>query len=293
MLIQELIGEGKFKEATNVCEERLKYRIGINDDKLALVIGEHPCALIYSMASWSYLFLGNIERSIEIMNEGMKLAKSSNHANSIVNSMYCECVLYKELGDIEKSYSSASACITYGEQQEIPMWVAVAHVLKGLAECYLGGGNDSIASIRRGLADWQKVYSAYLPTLNLYLAEAYLVMGRIEEGLEAIDEGLMQTVQLEERAACAELHRLRGELLAASGRPAEEVENCFRAALDVAREQQAKTLELRAATSLARLWSGRGERQRAHDLLAPVYGWFTEGFGARDLIKAKSLLGAL
>ena len=108
MLIQELIAEGKFKEATNVCEERLKYRIGINDDKLALVIGEHPCALIYCMASWSYLFLGNIERSIEIINEGMKLAKSSNHANSIANSMYCECVLYKELGDIEKSYSSAS-----------------------------------------------------------------------------------------------------------------------------------------------------------------------------------------
>src|SRR5262249_40432835 len=103
-----------------------------------------------------------------------------------------------------------------------------------------------------------------------------------------------QATQFEERTVCAELHRVRGELLAAKGRgSAEEVEICFRAALDVAHEQQAKILELRAATSLARLWSGRGERQRAQDLLAPVCGWFTECFGTRDLIKAKSLLDAL
>ena len=79
----------------------------------------------------------------------------------------------------------------------------------------------------------------------------------------------------------------------AAAASAEEVETCFRGALDVAREQQAKTFELRAATSLARLWSDRGERQRAHDLLAPIYGWFTEGFGTRDLIEAKALLDAL
>src|SRR5262249_30094293 len=86
MLIQELFLEGKFKEAAGVLEERLERGIGINDDKLALEIGEHPGALTYTVASWSYLFLGNIEQSVDSMNEAMRLAKSSNHANSIANS---------------------------------------------------------------------------------------------------------------------------------------------------------------------------------------------------------------
>jgi class 3 adenylate cyclase/tetratricopeptide (TPR) repeat protein len=294
MLIQELFLEGKFKEATDVFEERSKYGTGINDDKLALEIGEHPGALTCGVASWSYCFLGDVQQSIEAMNKGMTLARFPNHANSIATNMFYECVLYKELGDSEKSHSSAADCMAYAEQQEIPAWIAVARVLKGLAECYLGDGNDSVASIRQGLADWQKRYSLFVPQMNLYLAEACLVAGRFREGLEAVEEGSERAVQFEERAACAELHRIRGELLAASGRgPADEVETCFRGALDVAREQQAKTFELRAATSLARLWSDRGERQRAHDLLAPIFGWFTEGFGTRDLEVARTLLDSL
>ena len=288
---QELFHDGKFKEAAAVLEERLEQRIGIHDDRLALEIGEHPGALIYTVASWSHLFIGNIERSIESLKEALRLAKLTNHANTIANSLAYECVLYKELGDIEKSYSSAVECMVYAEKQEIAPWVALARIVKGLCECQLDGETDGVASVRKGVADWP--YGAYLPQFNLYLAESCLAVKRFEEGLQAVDEGLKRVGQTGERAFCAELHRLRGELLAASGRPAEEVENCFRAALDVAREQQAKTLELRAATSLARLWSGRGERQRAHDLLAPVYGWFAVESGARDLIKAKSLLGAL
>src|SRR4029453_18593838 len=164
-----------------------------------------------------------------------------------------------------------------------------ARVLKGLAECHLGGGHDSVALARRGVADWQKRYSVLSSQWILYLAEACLVARQFEEGLEAVDEGLERATQFEEYAACAELYRVRGELLVASGRGSvEEVETCFRGALDVAREQQARTFELRAATSLARLWSDRRERQRAHDLLAPIYGWFTQGLGTRDLVEAKA-----
>jgi tetratricopeptide (TPR) repeat protein len=294
MLIQELFLKGRFKESTDVLEERLKHGTGINDDKLALEIGEHPGALTHTAASWGYLFQGNIEKSIESMNEGMKRSKASNHAFSIASSMFYECVLHKELGDIEESRSSATVCMAYAEQQEIPAWIALARVLKGLAECHLGGGTDIVASIRQGLADWQEKYSLYLPQMNLYLAEACLATGGFEEGLAAVDEGDQRAIQYEERAACAELLRVRGELLAAlGGCPAEEVETCFRCALDVAREQQAKIFELRAATSLARLWSDRGERRRARDLLAPIYSWFTDGFGTRDLIEAKALLDAL
>src|SRR5262249_35470440 len=152
MLIQELFAEGKFKEAANVYEERLKFGIGVNDEKLALEIGEHPGALIRGIASLAYFILGNINQSIESMIDGVKISKNSNHANSIATNMYIECVLHKELGDIEKSHSSAVACIAYSERQDIPAWAALAGVLKGLAECYMHGGNGSIASIRQGLA---------------------------------------------------------------------------------------------------------------------------------------------
>ena len=290
MLIQELFLEGNFKDAVGVLEERLERRIGINDEKLALEIGEHPGALIYTVASWSHVFLGNIERSIDCMNKALTLAKLSNHANSIANSLAYECVLYKELGNIEKAHSSAVECIAYGEKQEIPAWIAVARVVKGLCECHSGGGIDSVALVRQGLADWRKIYALFLPQFSLYLAEACLVAGRFEEGLRAVEEGLQSAIEFRERAACAELHRIRGELLATSGgRPGDEVETCFRDALDIARKQQAKTFELRAATSLARLWAGRGEGQRAHDLLAPIYGSFGD-FNTRDLSEAKVLL---
>ena len=95
MLIQELIVEGKFNEAMNVCEKRLNHGIDVNDDKLALEIGEHPRAMNYGVSSEVYLFLGKIDQSIEIMNNGMQLSKSSNHTNSIAGNMCRECVLFK------------------------------------------------------------------------------------------------------------------------------------------------------------------------------------------------------
>jgi predicted ATPase len=109
-----------------------------------------------------------------------------------------------------------------------------------------------------------------------------------------LDEALTQVNQMEARYYEAELHRLRGALLLQQSLDNQaEAEGCFRHALGIARHQQAKSFELRAATSLAQLWHQQGKRQKAHDLLAPVYGWFTEGFDTFDLQDAKALLNAL
>src|SRR5262249_55197058 len=154
-LIQELFLRGKFREAADVIEERLKRGIlRADDDRLALEIGEHPGALSHAVASWSYLVLGNIEQSKESMNEAVRLAKLSNHAYSIANSGAMESVLYNEFGDIRKSHSSAAECIAYGEKHENTVFAAFGYLLKGLCECQLGGGIDSIASVRQGLANW-------------------------------------------------------------------------------------------------------------------------------------------
>jgi predicted ATPase len=123
------------------------------------------------------------------------------------------------------------------------------------------------------------------------LAEAYGHAGHTEEGLAVLAEALEEVHRTGQRSYEAEIYRLRGELLLQQATPEHgQAEACFQQALDVARRQHAKSLELRAATSLARLWQQQSKRQAAYDLLAPVYSWFTEGFDTADLQEARTLL---
>ena len=132
------------------------------------------------------------------------------------------------------------------------------------------------------------------PVALLRLSTAYGNSGEINEGLRMATEALAVIDKTEVRRPEAEAHRLKGELLLKYTTPDyQQAETCFHQALDVARHQQAKSWELRAATSLSRLWQQQDRCQEAHDLLAPVYGWFTEGFDTADLIDAKGLLDEL
>jgi predicted ATPase len=126
------------------------------------------------------------------------------------------------------------------------------------------------------------------------LAEVHGSLGQPEAGLTALREALALVKTTGERYYAAELHRLQGELLLQHATPEwSHAETCFQQALDLARRQEAKSLELRAAMSLSRLWQQQGKRAEAYDLLAPIYGWFTEGFDTADLQEAKTLLEEL
>ena len=126
------------------------------------------------------------------------------------------------------------------------------------------------------------------------LAEAYGESGQAEEGLRLLVEALTTADQQGMHLWEPELYRVKGELLLRQTVPdAPEAESCFRQALDIARCQEAKSLELRAAISLSRLWQRQGKRAEAYELLAPIYGWFTEGFDTVDLQDAKALLEEL
>jgi predicted ATPase len=141
------------------------------------------------------------------------------------------------------------------------------------------------------------------PYFLALLAEAYGKGRRIEEGLSVLAEALATVDKTRERMYEAELYRLKGELLLMQegSRPevvgrrekTEEAEACFLTAIDIAQKQQAKSFELRAATSLARLWQQQGKKKEAHQMLAGIYGWFTEGFDTKDLQEAKALLAEL
>src|SRR5262249_13154427 len=158
-----------------------------------------------------------------------------------------------------------------------------------------GQREEGMAQMQQGLAAWHATGAAVFRPYGLaLLAEAYAQVGRCQEGLTLLAEALALTNDREERRWEAELYRLKGELLlACSAEHHAEAETCFRQALDVARHQEAKSWELRAATSLSRLWQQQGKRAEARALLAPIYGWFTEGFDTADLEEAKALLDKL
>jgi len=149
--------------------------------------------------------------------------------------------------------------------------------------------------MQQGLAAWRATGAETLrPYFLALLAEASTKVGQCEAGLTLLAEALAVINDTGECRWEAELYRLKGELLLARATGQDtEAETCFRQALEIARRQQAKSLELRAAMSLARLWQGQGKHAEARELLAPIYNWFTEGFDTADLREAKGLLEAL
>jgi predicted ATPase len=166
-------------------------------------------------------------------------------------------------------------------------------VLRGWALAEQGQGAEGVAQIRQGLTAWQAMGEAlYQPRFRALLAEIYGSVGQTEAGLSVLAEVLAE-VYTNGLCYCeAELYRLKGMLLQAVGGSG-EAEACFQQALAIARRQQAKSWELRTATSLARLWQQQDKRAEARELLAPVYDWFTEGFDTADLLDAQALLRTL
>jgi predicted ATPase len=163
-----------------------------------------------------------------------------------------------------------------------------------------GQEEEGIQQIQQGMATDRAIGAeVWWPYHLALLADAYGKTGQIEEGLTALAEALDAVDRTGERWYEAELYRLKGTLTLQSQVPGPrskveaEAEACFQKAIDIARKQQAKSLELRAVISLARLWLHQGKRQEAHAMLADIYTWFTEGFDTKDLQEAKALLDEL
>ena len=193
-------------------------------------------------------------------------------------------------------HEQAEAAVALSTEQGFPLWAAQGTTLRGWALAMQGQGEEGIAQVRQGIAAWRATGAAAVRPILLHLcwrmSAAHL--GHTEDGLQALAEAHTLVEQQEERWWEAEVSRLRGVLLLRQpGTPQAEAEAWLQRALDVARRQEAKSLELRAAMSLARLWQQQGKRAEARDLLAPIYGWFTEGFDTADLQEAKALLEAL
>jgi predicted ATPase len=168
-------------------------------------------------------------------------------------------------------------------------------VLRGAVLTAQGAWGEGLAQMHEGLAAWRaRGLHMFWLWFHALLAEACGGAGQVEEGLCALEEALEALPTVEDRFYEAEVYRLKGALLLArSAEQHAEAETCLHQALAIARQQQAKALELRAATSLSRLWQQQGKRTEARELLAPIYQWFTEGFDTADLQDAQVMLEGL
>jgi predicted ATPase len=248
-------------------------------------------------AAWQMWFLGYPDQALDRVNEAVNLAQERTHPFSMTFAFMLNtaALVHQSRREAQAAQERAEALIALSTEQSFPHWLPYGTILRGWALTAQGKGAEGIAQMRQGLAAYQVTRSKLnRPYLLSLLAEAYGKVGQPEEGLTVLVEALALVDSTGERYWEAELHRRKGELLLMQqGQKVGEAEECFRQALDIARRQQAKSLELRAAMSLSRLWERQRKQEEAHHLLAEIYGWFTEGFDTADLKEAKVLLEEL
>jgi predicted ATPase len=247
------------------------------------------------MAAGSLWLLGYPEQALERVSRTLTMTQERSHPFTLAYVLSHAVLVHQFCREWQVVQAQAEALIALSTEQGFAQWLADGVKYQGWALVAQGHVEEGMAQICKGLASYQTTGAELRRSYYLaLLADAYGTLARTEEGLTALAEAFAVVMAKGgERFYEAELYRLKGELLLQHAMAQQgEAETCFQQALAVARRQQAKSLELRAAMSLARLWQHQGKRAEARDLLAPVYGWFTEGFDTADLQDAKALLDA-
>ena len=260
----------------------------------ASMFGTDPGVVCLSYGALALWHVGHPEQAYNRSCEALALARNLSHHHSLALALVFAAWLHQFRREPQAAREHAEAAIAICAEQGFPLFMSMGTILRGWALGQEGRGEEGGAQMRRGLADLRATGAGlWQPTFLSLIAEADGRIGQVRRGLEVLDEAMAIVDRNDERFYEAELHRLKGELLLSTPADPSGAERCFRIALEIAGRQRAKSLELRAACSLARLCAREGRRSEAHDLLAPIYGSFSEGFGMPDHQEAKALLDQL
>jgi class 3 adenylate cyclase/predicted ATPase len=259
----------------------------------AFVYGQDPGMGCLAHVAPTLWYLGFPDQALQRSHEALTLMQELVHPFSLVFALNYTAHLSMLRREWHVVQAHAEAAIALATAQGFAQWLAAGTWRQGLA-LVKQGHKEGLALMEQGATTRRATGASDRPFYLLYHAEVLQAMGRHAEGLHILADALALVDKSGERNTEAELHRLKGELLLAQSLDSQaDVETCFTQAISIAQSQQAKSWELRAATSLARLWQSQGKRKEAYDLLAPIYGWFTEGFDTADLKDAKALLEEL
>jgi class 3 adenylate cyclase/predicted ATPase len=285
---------GEFVTARAHLEEGVALSGAGSHRSQAIEYGQDPGVVCLSTLARTLWTLGYPDDALARLHEALSLARQLSHPFTLAFALYFAGVVYQYRREWQATQEHALALMSLSTEQGFTQRLAQGRILLGWTLVEEGRGAEGIAQMRQSVAAYGATgadlgRSSYLALL----AEAYGRGGHAEEGLVTLSQALSV---VDEHRICfneAELYRLKGELVLRQEHPVlGEAERCFRVALDVARRQQAKSLELRAATSLARLWQGQGKVAEARSLVGGIYAWFTQGFDTEDLRAARALLEA-
>jgi predicted ATPase len=250
---------------------------------------------ILSFRSMTLWMLGYPEAALTDADQVVKGAREIGHAASLIYALAVTSVPHLLVGNYASVNAQTDEAISIAGRVGEVFWKEMGATVQGYVLALTGKPSEAVHQITSGIAACRSMgATVWLPKELSYLAKGYAELGQFDDAWRCIEEAITHIETTKERWFEAEVNRVAGEIaLKSPASHTAKAEGYFERALAVARQQQAKSWELRASISLARLWRDQGKVQQAQELLAPVYGWFTEGFDTRDLKEAKALLEEL
>ena len=244
--------------------------------------------------AWNVWILGFPDKALKPSAKARVEAEESHNPFNMAHYYAFAGFLYQCRGDAKKVIDLSNLKYAVSEENGYQLNMVWANMQKGWAIADQGNPEKGLQMLLEGLAIWRAVgMVVVVPYYHALIAEIYGKLNQPKKGLAVLEESFDIVNKTDHRMWEAELHRIKGELLHQQGAAESEVEACYKKAQEIARTQEAKSLELRAAMSLGRLWQRQGKHKQAKKLLNEIYGWFTEGFETRDLCAAKQLLAEL
>ena len=290
---RNLMWVGSFASSRSHLETVLALYDPNSHHSLVRQTGVHPQLAAQAALGIVLFCLGFPDQALAQSNKAIAEARRLPHPPTLAMSLGIDALLLSIIGDDIGLEQRVDGLVAVATDQGFPFYRATGAIFRGWVKAKNADVTEGLSLLRAGSSAYCATgATVWMPLYIALLAGACEIAGQIEEGAARLDQALQLVERTGERWFAAELDRQRGRLLLRQGHP-EAAEELYRKALGIAREQEAKLWELRAAASLARLWRDQGRRAAARDLLAPVYGWFTEGFATPDLKAAKALLDEL
>jgi predicted ATPase len=258
-------------------------------------LGQDVRVVALSFRAFALWLLGYPEAALRDADDALKDAREIGQAATLMLALAIPNITHILCGDCVAVNAFANELITLAAEKGAPLRKAEAIFQQGCALALTGRTADAVETIASGVRAWRSTgATCWKPLHMLFLADAHARIGQFDDARRCIGEAMAASEASKESCCDAEVHRVAGEIALMGPQPdASKAEANFARAIAIARKQKAMSWELRATTSLARLWQAQGRCSEAHDRLAPVYGWFTEGFDTVDLKDAKALLDEL
>ena len=289
-----LLFTGDIAQGRTHCDAAIALYDPVAHRPLATSFGQDVRVSILCYRSWALWVLGYPDAALADTGQVLKDAREIDHAPTLMYALQFAPFINMSCGNYAVASALADELVALADEKGALLWKAFGMMNQGCLFTLADRASDAVGKMTSGITAFRATGAkVWLPSNLSFLAKAYADAGQLGDAWRCIGEAVKAVETTKEKWFEAEIHRMAGEI-ALSGEPdATKAEAYFARALAIARGQQAKSWELRAAMSLARLYRDQGRRNEARDLLAPVYGWFTEGLDTLDLKEAKTLLDAL